>query len=205
MGFRRASAGCVGVKKIAICCGFDGSSVADWSALRAETVESWQFTPTYGPSRRVTIWNPAEWSGRIPRTEVHAAVNELGERYRIVRFYADPRSWETEIDDWAHLLGDDVVVSWPTNQITRMHAALDRFETDLISGALTHDGCPITARHVANARKLAKPGDRYILGKPSEAQKIDAAMASVLAHEAAADARAAGWGLEQDHKVIVFR
>jgi hypothetical protein len=80
------------------------------------------------------------------------------------------------------------------------------FVTDLTSGALTHDGCPITNLHVGNARKLAKPGDRYILGKPSQAQKIDAAVTSVLAHEAAADARLAGWGKpEPSRKVFVFR
>lgn len=192
------------MKRPEVCLGFDGSSSNDWSALRAEALDGFQSTPTYGPSSRITIWNPAEWDGRIPRSEVHAAVAELHERFRIVRFYCDPRDWQTEIDDWAHLIGDEVVVQWPTNQISRMFAALDRFETDLVSGALTHDGCPVTARHVANARKLAKPGDRYILGKPSEAQKIDAAMASVLAHEAAADARADGWGKEPSRTVWVF-
>lgn len=192
------------MKRPEICLGFDGSSFNDWSALRAESLDGYQATPTYGPSDRVTIWNPAEWEGKIPRSEVHAAVAELNDRYRIVRFYCDPRDWQTEIEGWAHLVGDDAVAEWPTNQITRMHAALDRFETDLLSGALTHDGCPVTARHVANARKLAKPGDRYILGKPSEAQKIDAAMASVLAHEAAADARADGWGQEQKRTIWVF-
>jgi phage terminase large subunit-like protein len=87
-----------------------------------------------------------------------------------------------------------------------MHSALERTVTDLVTGALTHDACPITAIHVGNARKLAKPGDRYILGKPSQKQKIDAAVASVLAHEAAADARAAGWGKaeEVDRRVFVF-
>jgi hypothetical protein len=44
-----------------------------------------------------------------------------------------------------------------------------------------------------NARKVAKPGDRFILGKPSDHQKIDILMADVLAHEAAADMRALGW------------
>jgi len=39
--------------------------------------------------------------------------------------------------------------------------------------------------------------DRYILGKPSQHQKIDATMASVIAHEAASDARASGWGGQQ--------
>ena len=47
--------------------------------------------------------------------------------------------------------------------------------------------------HALAARKVAKTGDRFILGKPSENQKIDMEMADVLAHEAAADTRSDGW------------
>jgi hypothetical protein len=36
-------------------------------------------------------------------------------------------------------------------------------------------------------------GRTYTLGKPAHHQKIDAAVTTVLAHEAAADERAAGW------------
>lgn len=177
-----------------IALGFDGSDSDDWSAIRAERIDGWAFTPTYGPDSRATIWNPAEWGGRIPRGEVHAAVDELFRHYDVARFYCDPRDWQSEIESWALRHGERVVVEWATYRVVQMHEALRRFETDLTTGALTHDGCPITAAHVANARKIAKPGDRYILGKPNQHQKIDAAMACVLAHEAAADARAAGWG-----------
>jgi len=68
-----------------------------------------------------------------------------------------------------------------------MHAALERAQTDLITGRVTHDDCPHATTHVGNARKIAKPGEKYILGKPNEHQKIDVAMADVLAHEAWAD------------------
>ena len=62
---------------------------------------------------------------------------------------------------------------------------------------MTHDGCPITAAHMANARKLTR-ASRYVIGKPNNHQKSDAAMAAVLAHEAAADARAAGWAASKE-------
>ena len=52
--------------------------------------------------------------------------------------------------------------------------------------------------------KIAKPGDKYILGKPSEHQKIDITMADVLAHEAAADMRADGWSDEPESDQMVF-
>lgn len=176
-----------------ICIGFDGSEANDWTAIRAETAQGHQFTPRYGPDRRPTIWNPEEWGGRIPRGEVHAAVDELFSRYVVERMYCDPQDWRSEIGDWALEHGSEHVFEWPTNSIRRMHAALKRFETDLRTGRISHDGCPLTRLAMASAKKIAKPGQMYILGKPADHQKIDPAMASVVAHEAAMDAIAAGW------------
>ncbi|MGW5645052.1 hypothetical protein ACWEV3_40925 [Saccharopolyspora sp. NPDC003752] len=172
--------------------GFDGSSSEDWTAIRAETLDGYQFTPCYGPDALPTIWNPHEHGGAIPRSEVHAAVSELFRRYRVQRMYCDPRDWQTEIEGWAVDHGEDRVMEWPTNRVRQMHESLLRFVTDLSTGVLTHDPCPITELHMGNARKVARPGERYILGKPSGHQKIDAAVTSVLAHEARCDAVAAG-------------
>lgn len=181
-----------------VCLGFDGSLNNDWTAIRVETMDGWQFTPTYGPDRRPTLWNPDEWGGEIPRGEVRAAVDELFATFKVERSYWDPEDWESDIDDFALQYGEKRVVVWRTNRITQMFDAIRRTETDLITGALTHDGCKATALQVANARKVAKPAQRFVLGKPNDHQKIDAAMASILAHEAAADARAAGWGRKSD-------
>ncbi|MGZ6844562.1 MAG: hypothetical protein ACXVF2_20490, partial [Blastococcus sp.] len=177
-----------------VCLGFDGSDSDDWTAIRLETRDGFRFTPVYGPDRRPTIWDPAEWGGTIPRQEVSAAVDELCSRYRVKRAYCDPRDWQSEIGDWSLRHGDQVFVEWATYRLVQMHDALQRLVVDLGSGRTEHDGCQLTEQHVANARKLARPGDRYILGKPNQHQKIDAAMADVLCHEAAADAREAGWG-----------
>ena len=177
-----------------VCGGMDGSRSGDWTAIRLETKDGHRFTPTYGPDKRLTIWNPIEWSGHIPRGEVIAAVDELARKYKIRRFYIDPRHWETQADAWAAEHGEDVFVQWHTNVISRMFPALDRYHTDLVSDqSTTHDGCVDARQHALNARKVAKPGDKYVLGKPSETQKIDVTMADVLAHEAAADHRSAGW------------
>lgn len=173
--------------------GFDGSRSSDWTALRAETRDGYRFTPTYGPDSRPTFWNPDEWEGRIPRGEVKAAVAEVFARYEVARFYIDPRHWETQADEWASEHGDDVVVVWPTNQTNRMFDALVRFLEDTAEGLTTHDGDETVKLHAMNARRAAKAGDKYILAKPSEAQKIDLLMADILAHEAAADMRAEGW------------
>ena len=109
-----------------------------------------------------------------------------------------------EVETLRH--GDDKVLEWATYRTKQMHEALERFRTDLVERRIRHDGCPTTALHMANARMLAKTSDRYLLAKPSQVQKIDAAMASVLAHEAAADAHVDGWSIEPvDTRVIVFR
>lgn len=176
-----------------VAAGFDGSRSSDWTALRLETADGHRFTPTYGPDRRPTVWNPDEWEGRIPREEVKAAVAEVFARYKVARFYVDPRHWETQADEWAAEHGEDTVVVWPTNQVSRMFDALVRFLEDTAERLTTHDGDPIAKTHALAARKVAKPGDKYILGKPAETQKIDVLMADVLAHEAAADQRAEGW------------
>lgn len=167
--------------------GFDGSESGDWSALRLETKDGHRFTPTYGPDKRPTVWNPAEWGGQIPRGEVHAAMDEIVRRYKMTRVYCDPRGWQTEIADWALKYGEKMFVEWATYRISQMHAALERALTDLQTERSTHDSCQFANVSYANARKIAKPGDRYILGKPSDHQKIDVAMADVLAHEAWAD------------------
>jgi hypothetical protein len=189
----------------AVCGGFDGSDVDDWTGIRLETLDGFQFTPTYGPDARPCVWNPAEWGGRIPRSEVDAAWDELARRYRLIRVYCDPPRWQSDIEGWQQTHGAPPFVEWETYRTKQMYEALERAVTDLATGRLTHDGCPVTSLQVGNARKAAKPGDRYLLAKPSQQQKIDLAMCSVLAHEAAADAVAAGEGVEQDRRVVVFR
>ena len=187
-----------------VCLGFDGSDFDDFTALRAETIDGFQFTPRYGASGLPTIWNPKEWpDARTPRTEVSDAVREMFERFDVSRLYADPPRFETDLDEWAAEHGEDRVVEWPTYRPKQMHEALERFVSDLSAGRIAHDDCPITAAHMGNARKLTRNA-RYVIGKPNNHQKIDAAMASVLAHEAAADARATGWADKVDTRVFCF-
>lgn len=173
-----------------IAVGFDGSENEDWTAIRCVTIDGFRFTPTYGPDNRPTFWNPKEWGGSIPRGEVHAAMDHIATTYKMRRFYGDPRDWQSEIGDWALEWSDEVVFEWATYRILQMHSALVRSKNDLISNRSSHDGCPVTREHVKNARKIAKPSDRYILGKPTPHQKIDLCMADTLAYEAAMDLHA---------------
>lgn len=201
---------------VGVCGGFDGSENDDWTCIRLETCEGFQFTPRWPDDGRPMIWNPAEHDGRIPRMQVHDAWAILAERYRLHRVYCDPgfrdpndqTSWSTEIETWAGLYGQEVFIAWEMAGNTRLravHEMLVRFVADLRTRALTHDGCPITTVHAANARKLAKPGDRYSIGKPNQHQKIDAIVTSALAHEAACDMRATGWPEQVDSRMFVYR
>lgn len=176
----------------AIAIGFDGSDTDDWTALRCETQDGHRFTPTYGPNRRPAYWNPAEWGGTVPRGEVRACVDELNRRYRIRRMFCDPRDWRTEIGEWALLIGEDVVLEWSTYRIDAMFLSLQRARNDLKAGRTTLDGDKVAREHLLNARMVAKPGDKYILGKPDRHRKIDIAIADTLAHEAAGDLNALG-------------
>jgi hypothetical protein len=179
-------------KKPQVVLGFDGSDTDDWTGIRAETREGYQFTPetSAGP----TIWNPADHGGKVPRLEVAAAVAELFEMFDVVRMYGDPPYWSTELDAWAEQYGEKRVIRWETYQPRRMHAAAERLLTDVNKkdSGFTHDGCEVTRLHVRNARKAARlPVPRYVLTKPGDGRKIDLAVCSILAHEAWGDVTAA--------------
>jgi len=191
----------------AVALGLDGSDTDDWTGIRAETEDGYQFTPTFGPDRLPAVWNPAQHNGQVPRLEVAAAVAELMDRLKVVRFYFDPPDWKTEGDEWAAKYGEKRVIRWETYRLVQMHAAAQRLFTDVtkVDSAFQHDGCDFTKVHVRNARKLPRPNKRYVLGKPSQMQKIDLAVTSILVHEAAGDITAAKLWPKKTRKIIVMR
>ena len=183
-----------------VCLGFDGSDNNDFTGIRLETLDQFQFTPTYGVNELPTLWEPADWGGRIPKAEVNAAMDELANRFEIVRAYCDPQFWESDIDQWAYKYGERVFVEWRTNRIVQMHSALERQRGDVYDpdSKFRHDGDARVEVHFRNAivrsralNPLTKER-QYILGKPTDPQKFDYAMSSVLAHEAVMDAIADG-------------
>ena len=187
--------------------GFDGSMLDDWTAIRARVVDLesgalYGFTPTFADGA-ATIWNPADFGGEVPRHEVQAAVEELFDRYDVARMYVDPELWQSEIDAWAARYGDKRVIVWPTYRTRQMAAALERLRTDVATASVTHDGCSTTTTHVANARRVRRAGG-IVVGKPNEHQKIDAAVADALAHEAACDVKAAGLPRKRSRRMVVY-
>jgi len=195
-----------------VCGGFDGSDNNDHTGIRLETLDGFQFTPTYGETRRKAYWRPQDWNGKIPHSEINSAWSEIVSEFEVVRVYCDPMFFETDIDNWAAEYGEKVFVKWPTNRIAAMHASLERFLTDVYNtdSTFTHDADVDVETHMRNAIIRARNVDKltglrqYILGKPADHQKFDLVMSSVLAHEAVSDAIAAGANAAAEQDYIYF-
>lgn len=194
-----------------VCGGFDGSDNDDHTGIRLVTLDGHRFTPTYGEGRK-TYWRPQDWGGRVPRAEVAAAWSELGTQYEFVRVYMDPFMWESEIDALASQYGAKVFLPWATNRLNAMHAALERYRTDLYNpeSKFTWDGDPDLEACMRNAVMRMRTVDpltglrRYFIGKASETQKIDLLMSDVLAHEALNDAMAAGLTADKEPFYVYY-
>lgn len=172
--------------------GFDGSDSDDWTALRCETQDGYQFTPRFLDGKPM-IWDPAQHGGYTPRGEVNAAIAHLFATYKIVRLYADTPFFQSEVDEWSSVYGDTIVVRWATYRSRQMAEALERFRTDVLAGHIEHDGCPITSVQIGNVHADRRPQGTLIRkDRAVSPRKIDAVMSSALAHEAAFDATAAG-------------
>lgn len=180
-----------------IALGFDGSKKRDATALLAErlsdrrlfVVRIWERPADAGP----------DW--RMPTAEVARTVRDTFGAYRVACMFADPYLWQDYLDAWAAEFGEQRVVEFPTNVEQRFDRAIERFTTAAAESELTHDGHETLARHVKNAvlvkgsRKKIRPGEDEMLAKHylkmakrGDGLWIDAAVAAVLAHEAAAHA-----------------
>jgi hypothetical protein len=168
--------------------GFDGSISGDATALigctsqgRLFLIEAWERPLGADP----------DW--RVPRLAVHQAVEAAFERWQVGRMLCDPPKWETEIDQWAERFGEDTVLRLDTFSERRFGPAVSRFRTAIAEGTLSHDGSDVLERHVLAATlkktRSKDPEDdgrtMYVITKGEDARKIDAAVAAVLALEAA--------------------
>jgi hypothetical protein len=146
--------------------------------------------------------NQDEW--QVPTAEVEATVRETFAKYNVVGFYADPAKWESYVADWEARYGKKLRVGgtqhpiewWMTGGRSHLVAkALEKFHTSVIEGEMSHDGSSVLTRHVLNARRKVRNGTLQIAKKhPDSEDKIDAAVAAVLAWQARVDAIAKGIG-----------
>lgn len=163
-----------------IAIGFDGSRYHDSTGIVGCRIDD-------GLLVQLGVWEcPAgaeDWE--VPTGAVDARMGRVMERYQVRRGYFDPPLWQTEVDGWARDFGEDAVVRYPTNR-SRFMGAIERFRTDLVAGLVPHTGDEALSRHVLNAQTREVRGG-YWLEKARSTDKIDLAIAAVLAYEARCD------------------
>lgn len=131
------------------------------------------------------LWDTGE--SLVPRSEVHAEVERMMDRYRVRRFYVDPNQWASEYDSW-HLAWGDVVITRPPQQTAKMAYAVERFRAGIGNGDVYHDGNPLLRSQVLGARtRKVNAGTLIVPKSDSPADQITAAKAAVLAWEARSD------------------
>jgi phage terminase large subunit-like protein len=175
-----------------ICLGFDGSRYGDATALVACRLEDGLLEP-------LGIWEqlPEQEGWEVPVGEVDKALSQAMDRFKVVRGYFDPPLWQTEIDQWAREFGETQVMRFHTSR-SRMQGATERFRTDLVAGRVSHTGDEHLTKHVLNAQVRETRGGYWLAkARPGGTDRIDAAVAAVLAYEARADALSAGEGEER--------
>jgi hypothetical protein len=170
--------------------GFDGSIRWDATVLRGCTLDGYSFL--------IGKWErpPGVATWRVDRQQVDQALSEAFARYDVRLMLADPPHWWTEVDLWSERFGKERVGAFDTNQPRRMAPAVDRWLTAIREGTHTHDGDEFTASHVkaAHLKKVRVDDDeddgrtKYLLVRGEEGYGYDAAIADVLAYEAAMSA-----------------
>ncbi|MGW0015515.1 terminase [Streptomyces tendae] len=196
--------------------GFDGSrkrarGVTDATALigcrlsdgHVFTIGVWEqpARPETGPDGQ-----PVEW--HVPVVEILAAVHDAFATYDVVGMYADPAKWESHVADWEAAYGPRLKVTatrnhpiewWMTGGRSLLIVrALEKFHTALVEGELTHDGSSPLVRHLLNSRRRkTRSGIQIMKANPDSPDKIDAAVAAVLAWQCRLDAIAKGIAAEE--------
>jgi phage terminase large subunit-like protein len=191
------------VDGISITLGFDGSLNDDSTVLIASRMSDGFVFP-------IDIWaKPGGPEGNwweVPRSDVLVTIRATFARYDVVRLYADPHEWRTDIYDLQAEFGKRVV-PWPTNRELAMGVALDRLRTDLIMASVWHSGDPAVMEHFRNAYVRRKGTARLVRKEyPNSPRKIDSVVGAALAYEARADAIGDGWTDQPlKRRVRVFR
>lgn len=183
----------------AIALGFDGAKSFDATALIATEMET-------GIQWPVGIWEQdyldPDWE--VPVDYVCDVVERTFSEYRVSRMYADPPWWSDELASWQGKWGP-VVLPFQTGQtnMTRFARVLHSYKAGILDGSVRHGGPQgeVFRRHMLNA--VARPiggragedGDLVGIWKSKKfsRDKIDAAVAGALSHQARLDAIASGW------------
>lgn len=171
---------------------FDGSYNNDSTAL-----VGWVPGEDYGFV--VEVWErPGDEEGWIvPRGDVKATVALAMGRWKVLELVCDPPGWYEEIEEWGRIYGDTMTLMFSTNHVQTMIEACSEFYAAVVqtaagNGKTSHDGDPRLADHLANAFTREVGRKAYIVKEYRDsANKIDAAVAAVMARHRSLRARPA--------------
>jgi hypothetical protein len=138
----------------------------------------------------IGVWEPKD-DVPVDAEQIDNRIQAIFERFDVVGFFSDVREWEgfakvtwperwkDELDVWAVPSGKmPEPIAWDMRSHSRDFAlAAELVEAEILEGSFTHDGNPVTARHVGNARRYETRWNGAISVKketPNSPDKIDA-------------------------------
>lgn len=200
---------CTNVKEVSkndeITLGFDGSrkrsrGIADATALVGCRVSD-------GYLFEIKVWEqpdgPSGDDWEVPTADVDFEVRKAFESYKVVGMFADPARWESYIAQWESDFGKKLKVKsslnhpiewWMSGSRSYLVVrALEQFHSAVIDRELSHAGDRALTRHILNARRrVGRSGMSIAKEHPDSRNKIDAAVAAVLAYQARLQALSKG-------------
>jgi hypothetical protein len=137
----------------------------------------------------VTDWH-------VPRAQVRATVRAALQMYRVVRGYADPAFWQSDIDELSAEFGESFM-RFPHHSASRIGPACERWDTMFTERVLRFaaDEDNTLVRHASNAyREPCGPmtSKWWRPKRRTDGQPIDAYSAAISAVHALGDAVAEG-------------
>lgn len=138
----------------------------------------------------VGVWEPKD-DVPVDAEQIDNRLISYFERFEVVGFFSDVREWEgfakvtwperwkDQLEIWAVSGGKlPEPIAWDMRSHSRDFAlAAELVEAEILEKAFTHDGHPVVARHVANARRYETKWNGAISVKketPNSPDKIDA-------------------------------
>lgn len=182
--------------------GFDGARFRDATVLVAAEVST-------GSAQLLGVWERPpdvdDWS--VPESEVSELVADAMKRFKVWRMYCDPWGWVETVASWATKWPNQVI-EWHTNRHRQMAFKTRELVEAIDSGAITfanNEYRPDLLRHMGNTGKhelKVRDDEGQPLWVPQKADgrledKIDAAVALILAWAACLDAQRTGAKPEQ--------
>lgn len=192
--------------------GFDGSrgrarGVTDATALIACRVSDGHVFEPFTGSRESVWEQPKNWPRNKlwtpPVLEIEAAVADAFKTWKVVGFYADPAKWESYVAAWEAKYGAKLLakstranpIEWwmVGGRAVRTVQALQAFKNAVLDKEISYDAGTYLTAHLLHARMVnTRSGIQIAKPHPDSEDKIDAAVAAVLAYTARLDAIAAG-------------